>query len=95
MICEGPTADELCSVGWCIYVFNLDFTHLCLDIPVPSINKDFIIIIIIIIINIKLIFFCTRIYFIIDSSMDSSTSATQNSPLKTWMPMSVVVTFHQ
>ena len=47
MICEGPTADELCSVGWCIYVFNLDFTHLCLDIPVPSINKDFIIIIIV------------------------------------------------
>ena len=46
MICEGPTADELCPVGWCIYVFNLDFTHLCLDIPVPSINKDFIIIII-------------------------------------------------
>ena len=46
MICEGPTADDLCSVGWCIYVFDLDFTHLCLDIPVPSINKDFIIIII-------------------------------------------------
>ena len=31
-------------------LFNLDFTHLCLDIPVglPSINTDFIIIIIII-----------------------------------------------
>ena len=47
-ICEGPTADELCSVGWCINVFNLDCTHLCLDIPVPPINKNFIIIIIII-----------------------------------------------
>ena len=46
MICEGPTADELCSVGWCIYVFNPDFTHLCLDIAVPAINKDIIIIII-------------------------------------------------
>ena len=34
------------------YLFNdLDFAHLCLDIPVPSINKDFIIIIIIIIIT--------------------------------------------
>ena len=31
------------------YVFNLDFTHLCLDIPVPSINKDFIIIMVILI----------------------------------------------
>ena len=58
MICEGPTADELCSVDWCIYVFNLDFTHLCLDIPVPSINKDFILIIIII-----TILYYTMIYY--------------------------------
>ena len=29
-----------------IYVFNLDFTNVCLDIPVPSINKNFIIIVI-------------------------------------------------
>ena len=57
MICEGPTADELCSVGGCIYVFILDFTHLCLDIPVPSINKDVIIIIIITILYYTMIYY--------------------------------------
>ena len=47
---EGPTADELCSVGWyihvCMFLIFNDFGTL-LYIPVPSLNKDFIIIIII------------------------------------------------
>ena len=52
---EGPTADELCSVGWYIHAcmfFNFYWFCTLLYIPVPSVNKVFIIIIIIIILQI-------------------------------------------